>query len=380
MPDGITEAQSKDDHLKGLGLTPYIVGVEKIDPAEHDVYDAYADPALFYEIDSELHPLGAGVVYGQYLNEEGYEAFKASVDAPDTNGKYIEEDVLDTFPAADPALEESAEETQAFVQGADREALRALGFLRDTYEPRGYGTLVGVGDSGTYTTRKYISNRLVANWDWVGDYGKYNGLDHNGHGACCTGFALAPRARLVNGKVMDRHGSGYRSHIIAFWRRFADFAFASGKNGVASLSLGARGRSEAYDDASRYAISKRVITVAAVGNSNTSPAMTPAIEHGVIGVSATTLKMIRADFANFGAGVDIAAPGVNLESYSGVLSGTSMATPFIARLLCYLLSVRANNTDARDALFTSCRNHGQDRELVGAGVPNVGLAMSKMGA
>jgi subtilisin family serine protease len=378
MTDEITEAQSKDEDLRGRGLTPYIVGVNKRDPSEHDVYDQYADPALFYEIDSELRPLGDDVVYGQYLDEDGYEAFKTSVDSPGTNGNYIEEDVLDTFPAMDEAgaMEEAAE----LHQGTDKRALEALGFLaEDKYEPRGRNVLVGVGDTGTYTDRQYIARRLVANWDWVGDYGKHDGWDHNGHGAWCTGAALAPRARLVNGKVMDRNGSGYRSHVIAFWRQFADFCQAQGKLGVASLSLGAEGRSEAYDDASRYAISKSVITVAATGNSNTSPALTPAIEYGVIGVAATTLEMIRASFSNYGIGTDIAAPGVTLEGYSGVKSGTSMATPYVARLLCYLLSVRASTTQARAVLRESCQRYGQSQEAVGAGVPNVGKAMTKMG-
>lgn len=377
MPDGITKAQSRDEEMRGRGFTPYIVGVEKIDPGQHDVYDQHADPDHFYEIDSERKPVGADAVYGQYLDPEGYEAFLEVVRREGSNGRYLEEDVVDTFPASEDSAD-FVDEAAAMYQGTDKEALRALGFLAETFEPRGYGVLEGVGDTGTYPAKTYVANRMMANWDWVGDYGRYDGVDHNGHGAFCTGAALAPRARLVSGKVLDKDGSGYRSHIIAFWRRFADYCWEQGKFGVCSLSLGASGRSDAYDDASRYAISKRVITVAAVGNYDTSPAMTPAIEYGVIGVTATGMDFQRAGFANYGEGTEIAAPGVNLEGWSGVYSGSSMATPYIARLVAYLLSERGNMTDARRSLKDSALPYGQDRSLVGVGVPRVGNAMERM--
>jgi len=89
----------------------------------------------------------------------------------------------------------------------------------------------------------------------------------------------------------------------------ASAAKRSGRPSVANLSLGGE-FSAAVNDAAANLVSSGVTTVAAAGNDrgdahDFSPACTPS----VIAVGATTIADAKADFSNFGAVIDIWAPG-----------------------------------------------------------------------
>lgn len=78
-----------------------------------------------------------------------------------------------------------------------------------------------------------------------------------------------------------------------------------------------------------------LVIVAAAGNSGANGAITPANCNNVIGVAASDINDARASFSNFGTGVDVAAPGVNILSTDYVggytsFNGTSMASPHVA--------------------------------------------------
>ncbi|MGD8110670.1 S8 family serine peptidase [Vibrio sp. TRT 17S01] len=170
---------------------------------------------------------------------------------------------------------------------------------------------------------------------------------------------VAPGARLWALKVLDSQGSGSLSGIIAG----IDWVAAQGNIEVINMSLGGSGSSSAMDDAIEAAFNNGVTVVVAAGNSNADSAnYTPANSPYAITVSAladfnglaggqgtptcrTDQDDTLADFSNWGATVDIAAPGICiLSTYPlekgeyGTISGTSMASPHVAGAAALLAS------------------------------------------
>lgn len=84
-----------------------------------------------------------------------------------------------------------------------------------------------------------------------------------------------------------------------------------------------------------------------LGNDNKDACnYSPAASKNAITVAASTLADERAYFSNYGPCVNVFAPGLNiLSTYTGsptavaTLSGTSMASPHVAGLVAYLLSI-----------------------------------------
>ena len=106
------------------------------------------------------------------------------------------------------------------------------------------------------------------------------------------------------------------------------------------------------------------------GNGQTDACKTsPAGAEGAVTVGASTLNDGRASFSNFGPCVDIFAPGANiLSTYKGSntasrsLNGTSMASPHVAGLLAYFLSIYPSESfdptfDSADRLISIKSQH-----------------------
>ena len=173
--------------------------------------------------------------------------------------------------------------------------------------------------------------------------------DDNGHGTHVAGIigaqdntigmvGTAPNVNLIAIKVLNRSGSGSNSNIISSLNYIAQWKTANPSlKGVINMSLGG-GIFTPLDSAISNLINNYGITVVvAAGNesqnaANTSPARTPeAITIGAY----NNQNNVLASFSNFGSGVDLQAPGVNIRSCwlrNGyrVLSGTSMAAPMVA--------------------------------------------------
>lgn len=179
--------------------------------------------------------------------------------------------------------------------------------------------------------------------------GKSSATDGNGHGTHVAGtiaaldngidvVGVAAGATVVPVRVLDNSGSGFYSWVIAG----IDHVAANAAPGdVANMSLGG-GASTALDSAVINAANQGVLFAVAAGNDsvnavNSSPAR--ANHPNIFTVSAINSSDTFASFSNYGnPPVDVAAPGVNIESTAKgggtvVYSGTSMAAPHVAGLL-----------------------------------------------
>jgi len=115
------------------------------------------------------------------------------------------------------------------------------------------------------------------------------------------------------------------------------------------MSLGGS-KSTAVNSAVSSATSAGLFFAVAAGNSGANAAnYSPASEPSACTVGATDSSDRIASFSNYGAVVDVFAPGVNvLSTWKGsstnTISGTSMASPHIAGLGAYLLSLEGSRT------------------------------------
>jgi subtilisin len=182
---------------------------------------------------------------------------------------------------------------------------------------------------------------------------------------------VAPGARLWAVKVLDDEGNGAGSTIIA------GVDYVAGKSNeieVANMSLTGIGTFQALDDAIDGAISAGVVFVLAAGNDSVDVAdVFPAGHPNSITVSALAdydgiaggLSGDNEDdkfayFSNYGAGVDIMAPGRKILSTgpgggTRTKSGTSMSSPHIAGAAALYLSQNptASPATVKAALLTT---------------------------
>ncbi|KAK6502752.1 hypothetical protein TWF481_007799 [Arthrobotrys musiformis] len=210
----------------------------------------------------------------------------------------------------------------------------------------GNGITAYVVDSGVRITHTEFEGR--AKYGFNAATGTSN-TDKYGHGTHVAGtvagktFGVAKKAKIISVKVLDDKGDGWSTWTVAGLNWVGKYA-KPGKS-VVNLSLGGP-KSKAVNDAVEALYRKGIVVVVSAGNKNLPAAnYSPASAPNAITVAATDSWDWRADFSNYGALVDIFAPGVNIRSAyptsntaTQYLDGTSMAAPHVAGLAAYFLS------------------------------------------
>lgn len=203
--------------------------------------------------------------------------------------------------------------------------------------------VVGIVDTGIDLDHEFLKDRIIetgVNYSSSGVSGSED--DDNGHGTHVAGIITdntPDNVKIESFKCMNDKGSGNISDVC-----LAVNAAIENDVDVINMSLGAKGYSSLLEDTINNAVEQGITVCVAAGN-NARPAVnyTPANIESCITVGAINEDDQKPLWSNYGDAVDIWAPGSAIYStyndggYKS-LSGTSMATPFVAAASALLLS------------------------------------------
>lgn len=210
---------------------------------------------------------------------------------------------------------------------------------------KGQGVKVAIIDSGIDYTHPDLSANYAGGYDFVNK--DNDPFDDNGHGTHVAGtvaavdnnagvVGAASEAWLYALKVLSAGGSGNYSDIVAALQWAVDNGIEITNNSYGSSTNPGTTVEQAFDNAYNAGL----LHVAAAGNSGNSTGtgdnvIYPARYASVIAVAATDKTDKRASFSSTGTTVELAAPGVSINSTvpgGGYASwnGTSMASPHVA--------------------------------------------------
>jgi cerevisin len=307
-----------------------------------------------------FHVAGSLMGYAGHFHEDVIEQVRRHPDV-----EYIEKD-SEVHHFEDPAIEKNAPWGLARI--SHRDSLSFGSFNKYLYaEDGGEGVDAYVIDTGTNVNHVDFEGR--ANWGKTIPQGDQD-EDGNGHGTHCSGtiagkkYGVAKKANVYAVKVLRSNGSGTMSDVVkgVEWAAEAhikkskdakDGKVKGFKGSVANMSLGG-GSSRTLDLAVNAAVDAGIHFAVAAGNDNADACnYSPAAAEKAVTVGASTLADERAYFSNYGKCTDIFAPGLNiLSTWIGskyavnTISGTSMASPHIAGLLAYYVSLQPSSDSA----------------------------------
>jgi serine protease len=280
-------------------------------------------------------------------------------------------------------------------------------FIGDTFVANdGNGRDSSALDPGDWVTANQCGGVHAAqNSSWHGTHvaGTIAAVTNNASGVAGVAFG----AKVVPARVLGKCG-GYTSDIAdaITWSSGGTVAGVPANANparVINLSLGGSG---SCDSTTQTAITgargRGTVVVVAAGNSNANAAnFTPANCSGVVTVAATGRTGARAYYSNYGAVVDLAAPGGDMSggSSNGVYStlnngtttpgsdsyayyqGTSMAAPHVAAVAALMINKNSALTpdEVEARLKSSARAFPGNCAQCGTGIADANAAVDAAG-
>jgi subtilisin family serine protease len=255
------------------------------------------------------------------------------------------------------------------------------------YSGNAAGVTAYIIDTGIMKTHSDFGGRAVDGYDFVS--GDADASDCNGHGTHVAGtvggssYGVAKGVTLVAVRVLNCQGSGTWGGVIA-GIDWVTGHHVTGAPAVANMSLGG-GSNGSVDTAVRNSIADGITYAVAAGNSDADACnYSPARTAEALTVGATTSSDGEASFSNYGACVDILAPGVNITSAwkdgrSKTISGTSMASPHVAGAAALYLAANAGSPAQVESGIESAATAGVIINL-SASTPNLLLYVGGSGS
>lgn len=242
---------------------------------------------------------------------------------------------------------------------------------------------VAIVDNAVWIDHPDLTNKIVA-FDDVTTPGQQtsnppgtgNAADWS-HGTHCAGLVGAESDNMIgvasigyNVSLMGAKCSSSNPNQIGSGFAGINWAANNGAN-VISCSWGGGGSSTTEQNVINTVYNMGIVVCAAAGNDNVSTPHYPSAYNHVISVASTNENDVKTDFSNYGATVDVCAPGgYGTTGPSGLLSstyeftttfgyynlyfGTSMACPVAAGLCGLIFSVNPELTpDELEAVLES---------------------------
>ena len=249
-------------------------------------------------------------------------------------------------------------------------------------------------------------------WDFTGkkELGSNRPEDFVGHGTHLAGIISATRnnniglsgfsnrIKILPIKVLTNKGESSQAIGTSDRLSKAILYAISMKADVINLSLGwpLSFDREHLKNAVLEAVKQGVTVVAAAGNNDHSEPIMPCGYQGVICVGSSDPDMKISDFSNFGAHVDVLAPGNNILStfptantplffdFNGyeIKSGTSQSTPYVSALVASIKGVHPelSENEVKLRVFNSAKTpYISDNKFSNGSIINFKRALEKPG-
>lgn len=247
--------------------------------------------------------------------------------------------------------------------------LQEIGVEAFWEKTQGDGVIIAVLDSGIDADHADLQDVVLLEQGY--DFGNDDALayDSLGHGTAMAGLiaancdnemggcGVAPHAQLIPYKLNTENNFGIGLSTFSSVNLAAAILAATASDAqIINMSLVLDDYTPWVEQALLHAYNQGKIVVAAAGNQGREGIAFPAYLTNVVGVAAHTPEQLRMDNSNYGQGLLISAPGVDLwttrwgADFTNIYSGTSSATAVVSGALALLVAAQPQRDPTQQIL------------------------------